>query len=116
MAKKKPGPIKGEGGAPRKHDRDQVARDLIEWAKKPDSINLCKFCAYYEPIIPPSKMSLCIRIQGPHQSEPEKLISISLCSVLADCCALLKSVSHPPFEKRKPLKRINKSICIVCSV
>jgi hypothetical protein len=44
-------------GRPREHDREQIAKDLIEWAKKPDSINLCKFCAYYEPIIPPSKMS-----------------------------------------------------------
>lgn len=46
------------GGRPREHNREQVAIDLIEWAKKPDSINLNKFCAYYEPIIPPSKMSL----------------------------------------------------------
>lgn len=45
-------------GRPRVHDRDQIAKDLIEWAKKPDSINLCKFCAYYEPIIPPNKMTL----------------------------------------------------------
>lgn len=45
------------GGRPREHNREQIAKDLIEWAKKPDSINLCKFCAYYEPIIPPSKMS-----------------------------------------------------------
>lgn len=44
-------------GRPREHDRDQIALDLIEWAKKPDSINLCKFCAYYDPIIPPSKIS-----------------------------------------------------------
>lgn len=44
-------------GRPREHDRQQIAIDLIEWAKKPDSINLCKFCAYYEPIIPPSKIS-----------------------------------------------------------
>ncbi len=44
-------------GRPREHDRDQVAKDLIEWAKKDDSINLNKFCAYYDPIIPPSKIS-----------------------------------------------------------
>ena len=44
-------------GRPREHDRDQIAIDIIEWAKKQDSINLCKFCAYYEPIIPPSKLS-----------------------------------------------------------
>ncbi len=33
------------GGRPREHDRDKIALDLIEWAKLPDSINLCKFCA-----------------------------------------------------------------------
>ncbi len=43
---------------PREHDRDQIAIDIVEWAKRPDSINLCKFCAYYEPIIPPSKLSI----------------------------------------------------------
>jgi len=57
MAKKKLGPGKVDG-RPREHDRDQIASDLIEWAKKPDSINLCKFCAYYDPIIPPSNMSI----------------------------------------------------------
>jgi hypothetical protein len=41
-------------GRPREYDRDQIARDLIEWAKKPDSINLNKFCALHDPIIPPS--------------------------------------------------------------
>ena len=46
------------GGRPREHDRDQIALDLIEWAKKKDSINLCKFCAYYDPIIPPQKLTL----------------------------------------------------------
>jgi hypothetical protein len=45
-------------GRPREHNRDQIAIDLIEWAKKSDSINLCKFCAYYDPIIPPCKMSV----------------------------------------------------------
>lgn len=44
-------------GRPREHNRDQIAKDLIEWAKLPDSINLNKFCAYYDPIIPPSKIS-----------------------------------------------------------
>lgn len=53
MAKK----ISKPQGRPREHDRDKIALDMIEWAKKPDSINLCKFCAYYEPIIPPSKIS-----------------------------------------------------------
>jgi hypothetical protein len=41
---------------PREHDRDQIAYDLIEWAKKDDSINLNKFCALNG--IPPSKLSL----------------------------------------------------------
>lgn len=45
-------------GRPREHDRKQIAIDIVEWAKQPDSINLCKFCAYYEPIIPPSKLSI----------------------------------------------------------
>lgn len=33
------------GGRPREYDRDKIARDLVEWAKLPDSINLNKFCA-----------------------------------------------------------------------
>lgn len=41
-------------GRPREYDRDQIAKDLIEWAKLPDSINLNKFCALHDPIIPPS--------------------------------------------------------------
>lgn len=45
-----------ERGRPREHDREQIAKDMIEWSKKPDSINFNKFCAYYEPIIPPSKL------------------------------------------------------------
>jgi hypothetical protein len=44
-------------GRPRDHDRDKIGQDMIEWAKRDDSINLNKFCAYYEPIIPPSKLS-----------------------------------------------------------
>ncbi len=43
---------------PKEYNREQIAKDLIEWAKKPDSINLCKFCAYHEPIIPPSYLSI----------------------------------------------------------
>lgn len=45
-------------GRPREHDRDKIAQDLIEWAKKPDSINFNKFAAYYEPIFPVSKLRL----------------------------------------------------------
>jgi hypothetical protein len=50
-------PEKNVGGRPREHNREQVGLDMIEWAKLPGSINLNKFCAYYEPIIPPSKIS-----------------------------------------------------------
>ncbi len=46
------------GGAPRLHNRDQIALDLIEWAKKEDSINLNKFCCYYVPPFAPSKITL----------------------------------------------------------
>lgn len=44
-------------GRPRTHDRQQIAKDLIDWAKKDGSINLCKFCAHYDPPIPPQKMT-----------------------------------------------------------
>ncbi len=44
-------------GRPREHNRDQIAADLIEWAKKPDSINLCKFCCSREPPLNPRKLS-----------------------------------------------------------
>jgi len=44
-------------GRPRTHNREQIAKDIIEWARKPDSINLCKFCAYYDPPIHPSKLA-----------------------------------------------------------
>jgi hypothetical protein len=43
-------------GRPRKHDRDQIGIDLIEWAKKDDSINFCKFCALKN--IRPSKLTV----------------------------------------------------------
>ena len=45
-------------GRPREHDREQIAIDIIEWARKSDSINLNKFCAHYEPIIPPTQLSI----------------------------------------------------------
>lgn len=41
-------------GRPKEWDKKKVADELIEWAKQPDSINLCKFCALHDPIIPPS--------------------------------------------------------------
>lgn len=40
------------GGRPQEYDRVAVAEALIEWAKKSDSININKFCAYHDPIIP----------------------------------------------------------------
>lgn len=42
-------------GRTREHDRNQIALDLLEWAKKDDSINLCAFCA--DKMLVPSKIS-----------------------------------------------------------
>lgn len=42
------------GGRPREHDRDQIAKDMLEWAQLKDSTNLCGFA-------------------GPRQLSPEKL-------------------------------------------
>lgn len=39
-------------------DRDKVAENLIEWAKKEDSINLNGFCITHDPLIPPSYLSV----------------------------------------------------------
>ena len=50
-------PTGNPNGRPRKHDREQIANDMLEWAQQPDSINLNKFCAHYKPHIPPSKIS-----------------------------------------------------------
>jgi len=36
------------GGRPRLHDREEIALDMIQWAKKDDSINLCGYCAENE--------------------------------------------------------------------
>ncbi len=44
-------------GRLREYDRDQIAKDLIEWAKKPDSINLNKFCCSYPTPFSPKKIS-----------------------------------------------------------
>ena len=44
-------------GRPREHNREQIAIDIIEWAKKDDSINVNKFCAYYDPPFPCRKLS-----------------------------------------------------------
>jgi hypothetical protein len=53
MAKK---PEVNKGGRPREHDREQIALDLVEWAKSESSINFNKFCCTREPPIPASKL------------------------------------------------------------
>jgi hypothetical protein len=49
---------KNPGGRPREHNREQIAIELIEWAKQPDSINLNKFCCTREPPMVPSQISI----------------------------------------------------------
>lgn len=44
-----------EGGRPREHDRQQIAKDLLEWAKLETSLNLNGFCA--KQLIAPQKIS-----------------------------------------------------------
>ena len=46
-----------EMGRPRTHDRDQIAKELIEWAQLPDSINLCGFCCSRQPPIAPQRIT-----------------------------------------------------------
>lgn len=41
------------GGRPRIHDKDAIAKALLEWAAKEDSINLNGFCVSLDPPIPP---------------------------------------------------------------
>ncbi len=50
-------PAQYTGGRHREHDRQQIAKDLIEWARKDTSINLNEFCCTHDPIIVPSKLS-----------------------------------------------------------
>lgn len=40
---------------PREHDRDKIAKELLEWAEEETSLNLNKFCALNK--LPPSKLS-----------------------------------------------------------
>jgi hypothetical protein len=47
---------KNKVGRPREHNREQIAIDLIEWARKPDSINFNKFCALYHTPFPATKL------------------------------------------------------------
>ena len=44
-------------GRKREHDRDQIAIDLIEWARKDSSINPNEFSAYYDPPFAVQKLS-----------------------------------------------------------
>lgn len=43
-------------GRPREYHREFIAHELVLWAKKPSSINLCEFCA--DKMLPPSKLSI----------------------------------------------------------
>jgi hypothetical protein len=45
------------GGRPREWDRDQILRELEDWVKKDDSVNLNKFCGTREPMLDPAKLS-----------------------------------------------------------
>lgn len=45
-------------GRPQVHDREKLAKELIEWALLPDSINLNGFCCTRNPPIAPSKITL----------------------------------------------------------
>lgn len=45
-------------GRPKEHDREKLAKELIEWALLPDSINLNGFCCTRKPPIAPSKITL----------------------------------------------------------
>lgn len=44
-------------GRPRVHDREKIAEELIEWAMKDDSLNLCEFCCTRQPPLTPSKIT-----------------------------------------------------------
>lgn len=45
-----------EGGRPRIHDREDIARQLIEWARDENSMNLNKFCCTREPPLDPNQI------------------------------------------------------------
>lgn len=46
-----------KGGRPRIHDREQIAKELIEWAEDSESINLNKFCCTRKPPLAPSMIT-----------------------------------------------------------
>lgn len=45
---------KNIGGRPRIHDRDQIAKDMLEWALLETSTNMNGFCATRKPPMAPS--------------------------------------------------------------
>lgn len=63
---------KNMAGRPREHDRDQIADDLVEWAKLPDSINLNGFCCSREPPLNPRRLAdwskECTRFRGAYET------------------------------------------------
>ncbi len=49
--------VKLPRGRPRLHDREKLQKELIEWAKKADSINLNGFCCTRDPPLAPSMIT-----------------------------------------------------------
>lgn len=45
-------------GRPREHDREAIGKELLEWAKLPNSINLNKFCCTRDPPLWPCQLSI----------------------------------------------------------
>jgi hypothetical protein len=48
-------------GRPSKYDKKKIAEELIEWAKKPTSINLNGFCCEHDPILAPQLLLIWTR-------------------------------------------------------
>lgn len=45
-------------GRPRERDREKIMNDMLEWAKRDESINLCEFCCLFvDPPLPPSDLT-----------------------------------------------------------
>lgn len=45
-------------GRPKTHEREKLAKELIEWAQLPDSINLNGFCCTRKPPLSPSMITV----------------------------------------------------------
>lgn len=45
-------------GRPKEYDREAIAKALVEWAIKDDSLNLNGFCTTHDPLIPPPYLSI----------------------------------------------------------